>query len=246
MTCDSAQTFLSPFLDEELDANHMAEIQSHVDECEGCSKTLINLRRVNEALHDGLERQTAPTHLEAKIRSMLRDELRTSRPSMVWKWAAVAAGVLLAASLSVNMALLNHRGAVEPEMTREVVASHVRSLVGAHLLDVESTDQHTVKPFFQGKLDFAPDVRDFAPQGFPLVGGRVDFVGGRRVAALIYRRGGHVMNVFEWPESGNGDSLTELSNDGFHSMRWSRAGMRYWAISDVNADALKQFAGLWR
>jgi anti-sigma factor RsiW len=246
MTCDSAQTFLSPFLDEELDANNMAEIQTHVDECEACSRALINLRRVNEGLQDGLERQTAPPHLEAKIRSALRNEVRGAGPSMVWKWGAVAAGVLLAASLSMNLALLNRRGAAEPEMMRELVAGHVRSLIGAHLLDVESTDQHTVKPFFQGKLDFAPDVRDLASQGFPLVGGRVDFVGGRRVAALIYRRGGHVINVFEWPESGNGEAVTEMSNDGFHSIRWSRAGMRYWAISDVNTDALKQFAGLWR
>ena len=127
------------------------------------------------------------------------------------------------------------------DVAQEIVSSHVRSLIGTHLLDVPSTDQHNVKPWFNGKLDYAPDVKDFVAEGFALAGGRVDYIDHRPVAALVYKRREHVINLFEWP---SGSALSSPSGvNGFNLVAWNRAGMDYWAVSDLNAGELGQFFG---
>jgi anti-sigma factor RsiW len=150
----------------------------------------------------------------------------------------------LAASVAWNLVQLGSRA--NQEVTEALVAGHIRSLIGEHLMDVASTDQHTVKPWFAGKLDFAPDVKDFAAQGFPLVGGRVDYLAGRRVAALIYRRRQHVINLFIWPDGSSSAGKTPISRSGYNLLSWNRGPMTFWAVSDLSASELEVFRALFQ
>jgi len=128
-------------------------------------------------------------------------------------------------------------------LARAVVAGHVRSLLASHLLDVESSDQHTVKPWFHGRVDFAPPVP--SPPGYPLVGGRLDYLDNQKVVALVYMRNKHVINLFIWPETGSGEEGLQLSKrQGYHLFHWTRQGFTYWAVSDLNTSELQEFVEL--
>jgi anti-sigma factor RsiW len=177
----------------------------------------------------------------ARLRRKLMPQPRLDRPRAALAGACAAAAVLLAFVAGRSTAPIS--GGV----AQDVVASHVRSLMANHLQDVASTDQHTVKPWFEGRLDFGPDVRDFAQDGFALVGGRLDYVDGRPAAALVYRHGGHVINVVEWPADGSASVPPRLSTQrGFQLFSWQRNGLSYWAVSDLNAADLQKFAQLWQ
>jgi anti-sigma factor RsiW len=175
--------------------------------------------------------------------------LRSARRQPVMEWLAVAASIAVVAFVGLRLipGLRNERQT--GLITQEIVASHIRSLQPGHLYDVESTDQHTVKPWFDGKLDFSPPVRDMADQGFPLVGGRLDYIGSRAVAALVYQRRKHFINVYVWPES-SGDMADaegferEEVRNGYNLIEWRKGEMHFTAVSDVNADDLKQFIQL--
>ena len=161
-------------------------------------------------------------------------------------WVLGSAAACLALLLSFELGLRSARDREEEALLQEVLSGHVRSLMVDHLSDVASTDQHTVKPWFLGKLDYAPTVADFSSDGFPLVGGRLDFVGSRPVAVLIYRANQHVLNLFQWPTSDG--ALREprfLTRRGFQVFTWQRDSMVFWVVSDVNAGELQRFAQLW-
>src|SRR5258707_14779467 len=166
-----------------------------------CAAIFLSLEQLRNDLRMQAPRYTAPAHLQQRIHVALRKAAKSEAPqrALPWNWAAVAASLLLCASLSWNFALLRSRGPATGSLAQEVLSSHVRSLIGTHLVDVPSSDQHTVRPWFNGKLDFSPEVKDFASQGFPLIGGRLDYLMGRPVAALVYGRRQHVINVFTWP-----------------------------------------------
>ena len=186
----------------------------------------------------------APAGLEEKIRLRLQKEKSAAVPwgSLSWRWMAIAASVLLVASVTWNISMLRSR--VDPDRVAEdVVSAHIRSLAGTHLLDVPSSDHHTVKPWFNGKVDFSPAVKDV--DGFPLLGGRLEYLEGHPAAALIYGRRGHVINVFTWPAAGNPRGVTETRN-GYHVENWSGDGMAFWAVSDLNESELRDFVTAYR
>jgi anti-sigma factor RsiW len=152
----------------------------------------------------------------------------------------------LVASVTSNLVQLRH-SAVENSVAESVVGDHIRSLIGTHLVDVPSSDQHTVKPWFAGKLDFSPDVKNFEAEGFPLVGGRIEYLAGRRVAALVYRRRQHLINVFTWPAgSASAGSGARLARNGYNLLQWTDGPMTYWAASDVSAVELDRLRDLYR
>jgi anti-sigma factor RsiW len=182
----------------------------------------------------------APAGLEEKIRQSLREEVSAPAP---WRWLAIAASLLLAASLTWNITQLRSRVDPQQLMASDVLSAHVRSLTGTHLLDVPSSDQHTVKPWFNGKLDFSPAVKDL--DGFPLLGGRLEYIDGRPAAALIYGRRKHVINLFTWPSATPIAEAVQTRN-GYHLQSWSSGGMTYWAVSDLNESELRQFVTLYR
>jgi anti-sigma factor RsiW len=182
----------------------------------------------------------APAGLEDKIRRRLRQE---NSPPSDWRWLAIAASVLLIASLIWNIALLRSRVDPEAALASNVLSAHIRSLVGTHLMDVPSSDQHTVKPWFDGKLDFAPPVKDV--EGFPLLGGRLEYFNGHPAAALIYGRRAHTINVFVWPGTTPTSEIARTIN-GYHMVNWSADHMTFWAVSDLNDAELRQFVALFQ
>jgi anti-sigma factor RsiW len=177
----------------------------------------------------------APPGLEEKIR---RSVQRESAAGWHWRWLALAAALLLVASVAGNVALLRSRVDQRELLAGEVLSAHLRSLAGSHLLDVPSSDQHTVKPWFNGKLDFSPEVRDL--EGFPLLGGRMEYFEGHAAAALVYGRRKHIINLFTWPQAKPASARDDTRN-GYHLESWSANGMAFWAVSDLNEDELRQF-----
>ena len=186
--------------------------------------------------------QKAPAALQSKIRSQLQE---TSTPSpakniFAWRWLAAAAAILLVAGISWRLLprLRSDSSSTTIAMATEIVDAHIRSLQPGHLADVQSTDQHTVKPWFDGKIAFAPPVRDLAEQGFPLIGGRLDVLEGQTVAALVYARRKHYINVFVWPERDGEDEQYTGAKNGYQWISWRQGGMRLCAVSDVSRDDL--------
>lgn len=244
MTCKSALALIEPYIDGELDAAQSAEVQRHIDECHDCAAAHRRLTNLSADLRALAPRYAAPQELRSRImQSIRRQPIEIPRRRAVTSWA-IAATVLLAISAGWNAMQLESRNNAGGEVVQEIVSSHVRSLIGDHLVDVPSTDQHNVKPWFNGRLDYAPDVKDFAAEGFALAGGRVDYLDHRPVAALVYKRRQHAINLFVWPSSSK-LSAPEAVN-GFNLVVWNQAGMEYCAISDLNHAELQQFADLYR
>jgi anti-sigma factor RsiW len=236
---------LPAYFDGELDAADRLAFEEHLAACPDCARELAAQQALRAALRDESLRYRPPAGLVARIRASL-PEGRTITPfrrRLAWlAAAAVVAGLGLAGA---GVALLSRVPSAEDRLAQEVTAGHARSLLAEHLLDVPSTDQHVVKPWFQGRLDFAPPVKDLKDQGFPLAGGRLDFLDGRTTAALVYRRRQHVINLFVWPATGDGDSdIRAVSRRGYHLAHWVEGGLNFWAVSDLNAEDLGEFARL--
>ena len=159
-------------------------------------------------------------------------------------WISITAPLAAAAIVVLALVPLLRGPSAEEVLAREVLAGHVRSLMADHLSDVASSDRHTVKPWFNGKLDFSPPVEDLAQQGFPLVGGRLDYLNNRPVAALVYHRQKHFINLFIWPSTSSDSEVKKETRQGYHLFHWTRSGMTYWAVSDVEESQLQEFVGL--
>jgi len=219
MNCETARILME---------NHDPGLEAHLLSCPSC--IIGTHARYYEA----------PPGLEQKIRQSLR---RENRAPGTWRWLAIAASLLLVASVAGNLALFRSRVDRRQLTAAAVLSAHVRSLAGTHLLDVPSSDQHTVKPWFNGKLDFSPVVKDV--EGFPLLGGRLEYFEERPAAALIYGRRKHIINLFSWPSSRSAAAETEVRN-GYNMENWSGNGMTFWAVSDLNETELRQFVSLYR
>jgi anti-sigma factor RsiW len=217
-----------------------SEIQDHLTSCSARAETHARLRELQMVIRRQAPYYDPPADLQRHVQSAL------AARSASWRWAAMAASILLAFSLTLNVTLFRPHRDDPDRLAQNIVSSHVRSLIGTHLLDVQSSDQHTVKPWFNGKLDFSPDVKDFATQGFPLMGGRIEYMADRPIAALVYQRGRHVINVFVWPTISSANSAGELTRKGFNAIHWSKAGLTYWAVSDLVLTELRQFADFYK
>ena len=241
--------FLDAYVDGELDLVRSVEIEKHVESCQACARVVENLRALGSAMRSGgLYYQPSATlgaRLDTALQRAGRSESR--RPHFGWQFIAVAASLLLAVYFVARMSPGTLHDSSTNLMAQEVLDSHLRSLMPGHLADVPSTDQHTVKPWFNGKLDYSPPVTDFAEQGFPLAGGRLDSVNGRAVAVLVYQRRQHLINVYVWPVPGVGDAaVSETARQGYNMMHWTRAGLNWWVASDLNSGELGTFVSLVR
>jgi anti-sigma factor RsiW len=249
MSCRETRELIHGYVDGELDLVRSLEMERHFSECPACASAHENLREMRTAMSRSLPYFHAPAGLERRLHARLLAEggagQRSGRFAVPWQWAAVAAALVLTATVTWRTTLESHRPA--EMLAEEVVSSHVRSLMAEHLTDVPSSDRHTVKPWFNGKLDFSPAVGDFPDRGFVLAGGRLDYLDGRSVAALVYHRRQHVINLFVWPAPERADSAIETTDrQGYHVLHWAKAHMNYSAVSDLNTRELTEFVGLVR
>jgi anti-sigma factor RsiW len=245
--CKDAEKLLDSYVDRELDVVHSLEIENHLRECGACSERHESRQVLQSALSNASLYFKAPGDLRGKIQSSLRKSAQAEAAPRVLSWPWLNAAVPLAvAAIAILIFVPLLRGpSAEELLSRELVSSHVRSLMANHLADVASSDEHTVKPWFAGKLNFSPQVVDLQHQGFPLVGGRLDYVDNKPVAALVYARQKHFINLFVWPSGSVADAeMRAISRQGYNIFHWTKAGMTYWAVSDLNASELQQFARL--
>ena len=229
MSCQEARELLHGYLDGELDLAASLEFERHLRGCSACQRAYANQKTLRSAIRSQAPYFKAPASLKRHLRPM------PWRPML-----AIAAALALALAGT----WVTFRQSTNQLIAMEVVSGHVRSLMANHLTDVPSSDRHTVKPWFLGKLDFSPDVKDLEPQGFPLIGGRLDYVAQRPAAALVYQRGKHVINLFVWKSDGRSEGRE--AREGYNITHWDSAGLSYWAVSDLNSAELEQFSKLMR
>jgi anti-sigma factor RsiW len=259
VSCQENAALIHGYLDGELDLVHNLQVEDHLRECATYAQTYRNLQALRSAVRSGGLYFKPPEDLAARVHLSLQKAEGVGLPAITavreaptkmrhrsWQAAAaLAAGLALVAVLAYRFAPGASRLSQGDLVVQEVLASNVRSLLADHLTDVPSSDQHTVKPWFNGKLDFSPPVRDLSQQGFPLAGGRLDYVDERPVAALVYQRRKHLINLFVWPSSEKIQELA-LMRQGYNMHHWAEAGMTFWAVSDLNNGELEEFVRLVR
>ncbi len=245
MNCQGLKEAIHPYLDRELDLEHSLEVEQHLKECAGCAQAYNQQSKLHSVVAERLNYFAAPRRLRRNVRTALQhvQPAVLSRSNWWWAWfnnRTAFATVTLA--LIACLALLLVPSA-RNNLPHQLVVAQVRSLMPGHLMDVASSDQHTVKPWFNGKLDFSPLVVDLSAEGFPLLGGRLDYLNDRPVAVVVYQRRKHYINLFIWPSAERSSSAGKvLSRQGYHMLHWSDLGMSFWAVSDVNPAELEQFA----
>jgi anti-sigma factor RsiW len=244
MNCQQAKPLIDPYADGELDAAGILELEKHIHDCPACALAWHNAQTLKKMLKQDALFFTAPKELRRAIKAELRSQVETkSRWSFWnWNWLTTAATGVATACLALMLTLSLTRPSAQQRLTQEIVSSNIRSLMANHMLDVVSTDQHTVKPWFNGKLDFSPPVKDLAAQEFPLIGGRLDYIGSRSVAALVFQRHKHVINLFIWPANGKDmNPAGSAAIQGYNVIHWAKAEMTFWAVSDLNEKELMEF-----
>lgn len=249
MSCQEARALLDAYIDGELDLIHSLEFEHHIEECASCRTLRDRYEELRQSLRTNSLYFQAPVALKEKVRASIHEAreqpVKTPKAKAIsigWRHSAVAAGLLLLVISTVAVVEMLRRPSPSQMVAQQVVSSHIRSLMANHLTDVASTDQHTVKPWFNGKLDFAPAVKDLALEGFPLSGGRLDYLDGRPVAALVYKRRQHTINLFVWPSTQSDSGYKTVALRGYNIVHWAQSHMAYWAISDLNARELIDFA----
>jgi anti-sigma factor RsiW len=243
MTCDEAEILLHALLDGELDAGHAHEVEDHIAGCPACTAQLAGYREMSKALAGADLHYAAPPALRRRIEASLPQAQTPIRaPNRRSVLRGFAMGSAVSAIAATGLVAIVLRNDDEQRIESEVVSAHLRSLQAGHLTDVVSTDQHTVKPWFNGKLDVAPPVIDLTAQGFTLIGGRLDYVDARAIGAIVYRRRQHVINLFVAQTASTERHAAKMETiQGFNIRHWSDRGLNYWAVSDLAADELAEF-----
>jgi anti-sigma factor RsiW len=242
MNCQQARLLIDAYADGELDATGVLELEKHLHECPACELAFRNAQNLKKSLKQDSLFFTTPAELRQKLKAELRPQTETNRPFWTWNWFTAATTGVAVVCLALLLSLALTRPSPRQQLAQEIVSSHIRSLMANHEMDVASSDQHTVKPWFDGKLDFSPPVKDLASQGFPLIGGRLDYLDQRAVAALVFHRAKHVINVFIWPTTERDSKPAVLAPiNGYNLIHWSRGGMTFWAVSDLNGNELMEF-----
>lgn len=254
MTCENSQTMLHGYLDGELDSVRAEEFERHLENCSQCIAQLEQQEKLRVAFRVADLYERAPDSLRRRVRVQTVGEISDYQWSWlsIWKWAATSAVIIFVLAgtyLGIERYVTTRPQTEQSAALTEAIDAHVRAMQPGHLTDVLSTDQHTVKPWFVGKLDYVPAVRDLSENGFPLVGGRLDVLNGRSVAALVYGRRKHLISVFVWPDGATGSETAALipaagSRNGYQWNYWRAHGMEFCAISDVSAADLHDLAEL--
>ena len=265
MTCEEAIKLMDGYLDGELDPMTSQKIEQHLRACRKCEQAYEAHTALTHAISRAAPYYKAPTELRQRIQSSLRDavgirgsrsaarenralltspraERRLLLPEIPWNWLALAAAIILAAIIASSLLPRLRTPASDQFLATQLIASHVRSLMADHLTDVASSDQHTVKPWLDTKLDFDPPVIDLSSEGFPLIGGRLDYLDNRPVAALVYERRKHFINLFVWPAAPDEAKAPKtITRQGYQLLHWADPDFNYWAVSDVNVNDLQLF-----
>jgi anti-sigma factor RsiW len=274
MNCEQTTKLMDGYLDGELDPITSQTIEQHLRECRNCDQAYKTQRSLIRALGNATPYYKAPAELRERIQSSLREEMaappmrnvapdaqplflrkqpgpRTVLFGTQWNWLSLAglglaAAIIFAAIIALNLVPRWQRPGADQFLATQLIASHVRSLMANHLSDVASSDQHTVKPWLDAKLDFAPPVIDLSSEGFPLVGGRLDYLDNRPVAALVYQRHKHFINLFVWPAASDSAKTTKaITHQGYQLLHWADPDFNYWAVSDVTDSELQTFKQLF-
>jgi anti-sigma factor RsiW len=253
MNCEDSRMYLSAYLDEELDVAEILRLEKHLADCRLCRPVQEAQFALRSALrHPSLYFEPSAgfgNRIAAAVRLRAKTEPREKSTWFAWfqmsslRWVSAAAGLVIMIAAGTSLIRNNVRSSHEQVIASAVLTGHIRSLQAGHLVDVPSSDRHTVKPWFQGKLDFAPPVPDLSELGWVLIGGRLDYVDNRPVAAVIYQRRMHNINVFVWPHQGaSDDKIQQEDAQGYQILHWNGADMTYWVVSDLNTGELMDFA----
>ena len=247
MQCEEARPRLDAYVDDELTEAERAELRDHLAGCGDCGPEAAALQRLRDDIRRTVPAYRAPEIVRSQIRFALRREAATDAPVAFRApgWLAYAASILLAVAVGSGGTFLALGERQEDRVASEVIDSHLRSLLGTHLTDVASSDQHTVKPWFAGRSDVSPPAVDLSAEGFPLVGGRLDVIGGKPVPALVYKRRQHVISVYVLP-AGKVDLGETLNRRGYNLRHWDEGDLGFWAVTDAGASELAEFEHLFR
>ncbi|HMC25095.1 MAG TPA: anti-sigma factor [Candidatus Udaeobacter sp.] len=269
MNCEEATKLMDGYLDSELDPITSQKIEQHLRECPKCDQAYKIHGSLIRVIGNATPYYKVPAELREQIQSSLRDavgakdkggsgqpgQLSVPRPQgerrpvlshVPWNWLALAAAIMSGALITAVFLPRMRPPNADQFLATQLIASHVRSLMANHLMDVPSSDQHTVKPWLDAKLDFAAPVADLSSQGFPLIGGRLDYLNNHSVAALVYQKRKHFINLFIWPTTPEDSTAqTMVEREGYHLVHWSDGDFTYWAVSDVNPSDLQNFKQLF-
>lgn len=260
MSCANRPAELEAYADGELDAERdsaaIARISSHLETCAECRAEVASIRQFSAALRTHLPKYDANDMLRARVNALVKQSpsptvvaaessVRSNKSLRNWKIFALAASVLLAVVTTHDLATSRSTSNAYTSLNQDLINAHVRSLMLDHLVDVPSSDRHTVKPWFEGKVNFSPSVFDFTSDSFPLAGGRLDYATGHATAAIVFHRGQHAINLFVWASDSANADIRTITQNGFNIASWRRNGLQYSAVSSLNRTSLAQFAALY-